>query len=86
MDCRIDVAHQAGYSIVHVAGRLTDEQVPDLLRVCAKLGPIRLDLADLDSANLVGVEALRHLRNEGAEIVGATPFIQLLLNGSRSRT
>jgi hypothetical protein len=85
MDCRIDVAQQPGFCVVHVAGRLTDAQVPDLLRVCATLVPIRLDLAELDSANAVGVEALRRLRKEGAEIVGAPPFIELLLDGLRPR-
>ena len=36
MECRIDVEDQAGVYVVRVAGRLTDVQVPDLLRVCAR--------------------------------------------------
>jgi hypothetical protein len=82
MDCRIDVAHQAGCSIVRVAGRLTDAQVPDLLEVCAKPAFVRLNLADLDSASGVAVEALRRLQRAGAQIVDAPRFIQLLIDVS----
>ena len=80
MECRIDVTHLGGSCIVSVAGRLTDAQVPDLLRVCATPEPLRLDLAELDSANAVGIEALKRLQKGGAQIVGATHFIQLLLD------
>ena len=82
MECRIDVAYQAGWYVVRVAGRLTDVQVPDLLRVCAALEPLQLDLAQLDSANAVGIEALQRLQKAGAQIVGATHFIQLLLDAN----
>ena len=67
---------------MRVAGRLTDAQVPDLLRVCAKPAFVRLDLADLDSANGVAVEALRRLQKAGAQIVDAPRFIQLLIDVS----
>ncbi len=86
MECRIDVAHQAGCCVVHVAGRLTDAQVPDLLRVCTTYELVRIDLSDLDSANGIALEALHRLRNGGAEIVGAPPFIELLLDGLSPRT
>jgi hypothetical protein len=79
MECRIDVAREAGYYVVRVSGRLTDAQVPDLLRVCATPEPVQLDLAELDSANVVGIEALQRLQKAGATIVGATHFIQLQL-------
>jgi hypothetical protein len=84
MECRIDVTHQAGLYVVRVAGRLTDEQVPDLLRVCDTLEPLQIDLAQLDSANTVGIEALQRLQKRGAQIVGATHFIQLLLDAGHS--
>jgi hypothetical protein len=84
MDCRIDVTYQAGCYVVRVAGRLTDVQVPDLLRVCAALDPLQLDLVQLDSANAVGISALQRLHKGGAEIVGATQFIQLLLDSNHS--
>jgi hypothetical protein len=84
MECRIDVSYQAGTYIVRVAGRLTDVQVPDLLRVCATREPLQLDLTQLDSANSVGIEALQRLQKAGAQIVGATHFIQLLLDANHS--
>jgi hypothetical protein len=84
MECRIDVNHQAGTYVVRVAGRLTDVQVPDLLRVCGTLAPLQLDLAQLDSANSVGIEALQRLQKAGAQIVGASHFIQLLLDANHS--
>ena len=43
-------------------------------------GATWLDLAELDSANAVGIEALKRLQKGGAQIVGATHFIQLLLD------
>ena len=85
MECRIDVAHQPGCCVVHVTGRLTDVQVPDLLKVCATLHMlVRIDLAELDSANRIGLEALNRLRNDGAEIVGAPRHIELLLDALRA--
>jgi hypothetical protein len=84
MECRIDVVNQGGSYVVRVAGRLTDVQVPDLLRVCATRRPLQLDLTQLDSANAVGIEALQRLQKTGAQIVGATHFIQLLLDADDS--
>ena len=84
MDCRIDVAYDAGNYVVRVAGRLTDVQVPDLLRVCAAHEPLHLDLTQLDSANGAGIEALQRLQKGGAEIVGATHFIRSLLENSHA--
>jgi anti-anti-sigma regulatory factor len=84
MECRIDVEDQAGLYVVRVAGRLTDVQVPDLLRVCATHTPVQIDLTQLDSANGVGIEALRRVQKAGAEIVGATQFILLQLDASHA--
>jgi hypothetical protein len=84
MECRIDLTHHAGTHVVCIAGRLTDVQVPDLLRVCGTLSPLQLDLAQLDSANAIGIEALQRLQNAGAEIIGATRFIQFLLGASHA--
>jgi hypothetical protein len=82
MECRIDVAHQAEWCVVHVAGRLTDAQIPDLLTVCATPELVRLDLTELDSASGVAVEVLRRLQKAGAQIVGAPRIIQLQIDVS----
>ena len=84
MECRIDIDYQAGCYVVRVAGRLTDVQVPDLIRVCATHSPVQVDLTQLDSASNVGIEALQRVQKAGAQIVGATHFIQLLLDGSHA--
>ena len=65
--------------IVRLAGRLSAAHVPELLTVCAGCGPLELDLAELMSADMAGIEALRRLRADGAHLVGAPGYIQLKL-------
>ena len=84
MECRIDVAYDAGNYVVRVAGRLTDVQVPDLLRVCAAHEPLHLDLDTARFGERRGVEALQRLQKGGAQIVGATHFIRSLLDNSHA--
>lgn len=81
MECLISVVQSVGPRVVRVAGRLTDAQVPDLLRVCAAdVGLVQIDLGELVSADAVGLEALRRLRASGARIVNAPRFIELTLD------
>ena len=81
MDCLISVVQTDGAGVVRVAGRLTELQVPDLLRVCAaNEGAVQIDLGELVSADGVGLEALRRLRTAGARIVNAPRFIELTLD------
>jgi hypothetical protein len=83
MECRIEVGAEVGSRTVRVAGRLTDAHVPDLASVCGELpGPVEIDLAELVSADRVGLEALRRLRTSGARIVNAPRFIELMLSTS----
>ena len=72
-------------TVVHVAGRLAGAGVDELSRVCrAASGRLRLELSALQHADEVGLALLRSLRDSGAELAGVSPFIQLLLGGSRS--
>jgi len=81
MECLIRVVQAGGLREVRVAGRLTEKQVPDLLRVCAEnAGLARIDLGELVSADGVGHEALHRLRTSGVEIVNASRFIELTLD------
>ena len=81
MECLIRVVQAGGVREVRVAGRLTEKQVPDLLRVCAEnAGLARIDLGELVSADGVGHEALHRLRTSGVEIVNAPRFIELTLD------
>ena len=63
-----------------IDGRLTAEEVPELMRVCVGLtGQVVLDLADLQFADRQGVSALRELRAHGAKFTGASPYLELLI-------
>ena len=67
---------------VKLEGRLTGEEVPELRRVCGGMkGRLVVDLCDLQSADREGVRVLRELRARGAGLVGASPYLQLLLAG-----
>ncbi|MGE5344648.1 MAG: hypothetical protein ACM3JH_01740 [Acidithiobacillales bacterium] len=72
-------------TVVHVAGRLAGAGVDELSRVCrAASGRLRLELSALQVADEVGLALLRSLRESGAELADASPFVQILLDGSRS--
>ena len=74
--CNLD----SGVTVFRLEGWLEGEAVSELERVaheCA--GPIRLDLSGLRSADAAGLNALRALRTTGATLVGASPYIRLLL-------
>ncbi len=76
VECRIQVVHQDDGCTVLLAGRLNAAQVHDLRRICdAEQGAIRIDLSDLLSADAVGIDALRRLRQTGAELVGVAQYL-----------
>ena len=53
--------------LVRLAGRLSVAQVPELLGACANVTSIQLDLTDLVSVDVAGIEALQRLRDQGAD-------------------
>jgi hypothetical protein len=72
-------------NVVHVAGRLVGEVVEELCRVCMDAPrPLRIELGGLLQADEMGLSLLRSLRKSGAELAGASPFIELLLEGMES--
>jgi hypothetical protein len=80
MSLYISASSDSGISIVRLEGWLEGEAVAELERVVSgDSGPLRLDLSELRSADTAGVAALRALRAAGASIVGASPYIKLLL-------
>ena len=82
---RITEERLEGSTLMHVAGRLGGEGVEELSRACgAPSGCLRLDLTDLLQADELGLSLLRTLRESGAELVGVSPFIDLLLKGRRT--
>jgi hypothetical protein len=79
VDCWIGVVNERDRRVVRLAGRLTVAQVPELLAACAE-GPLELDLKDLVSADIAGIEALQRVRGGGATLVGTPRYIQLKLD------
>ena len=81
MDLRLTVSRAADSTVVHVDGRLAVRCVDDLQRaVTDSSGTVILDLTNLLSADDAGVAALRLLRQRGAQLRGASPYVRLLLN------
>jgi hypothetical protein len=86
VDCRIQISEAHDVRTVCVAGRLTDAHVPDLLTACGQTATtLRVDLTDLLSADTIAVEALRRIRDDGAELVGVVPYIQLKVDSLAPR-
>lgn len=68
-------------TVVHVAGRLVGAGVEELGRTAAASPrPLRIDLAGLLLADELGLSLLRGLRESGVDLVGGSPFINLLLD------
>lgn len=88
----IGVAHEDGRRRVRLAGQLGDAQVPEFLLACdasavsgvpgrrAQGEVLEIDLTELVSADVAGIEALRRVRAGGATLVGASGYIQLKLD------
>jgi hypothetical protein len=78
--CRIEVRYERERCVVHLAGRLTEAQVPDLLESCAHgTEPPLVELDDLISADTVGIDALLRIEQQGAELVGLPEYLRLKL-------
>ena len=83
---RIDEERLGEVTVMHVMGRLREGTVEELGRACREArGPIRLELSGLLHADEIGIRLLRSLRDSGTELTGASPFVQLLIEGRRSR-
>ena len=82
MDCWIGLAREGNRRILRLAGRLTVEQVADLFRVCAEPGPLEVDLDELISADVAGIEALQRIRARGAQLVGVPGYLQLKIDSA----
>ena len=80
MTCRIEVRYERERCVVHLAGRLTEAQVPALLETCGQgAEPPRLELDELVSADVVGIDALLRIEQQGAEFVGLPEYLRLKL-------
>jgi len=82
VECWIGVEHAGDQWLVRLAGRLSVDQVPDLLKVCGEHAsdPLKIELSDLLSADAAGIDALRRVRRAGALLTGTPAYIQLKLD------
>ncbi len=83
MDVCITTTRNGPGNQVRVAGRLSRENVSELLRECSQAGrPLALDLTELLFLDDAGVAALRQLEADGVELEHASPYVRLLLKTS----
>ncbi len=78
----IRVTTEAGETVttIRIEGQLTSSSLPDVRAACESANtPLRLDLSGLRSADSDGIRALRSLSEAGAELLGASPYINQLL-------
>ena len=81
---RITTDQDAAGHVVGLAGRLTGEGAAELARVLAGLsGPVRVDCADLRSADEAGLEALRALPARGVRLTHLSQYWEFRLAAGR---
>jgi len=84
MSIRITRTSDACGTVLQVDGELCSENVAELTKEHRSVeGSAILDLSNLSSADPAGVEVLLELVSLGTQIRGASPYIELLLKGSR---
>jgi len=74
-----------GEARIALHGRLSGPEIAELRTACASPAPVRLriDLENLSGASPDGILALKELRASGAHLIGASPYIELLLGDHR---
>ena len=83
----IRVSTEAGETVttIRIEGRLTGADLADIRAACARAKPrLRLDLSGLMSADNDGIRALQLLSKTGAELHGASPYINQLLLAAKT--
>jgi anti-anti-sigma regulatory factor len=73
----MEVSQRGEVCTVALAGCLKAAQAHELRQVCgAARGHLRIDLSDLLSVDAVGIDALRRLRRDGAELLGVPRYLR----------
>jgi anti-anti-sigma regulatory factor len=81
MTIRIDVYSEGPEVVVYLAGRLSGDTAEQLRDTCDAIdGAFVLDLSKLLFSDDAGIDAMRVISEQGTQIRGASPFIQLLTN------
>ena len=80
MTIRVSTAAGETVTTIRIEGQLTSSSVPDVRAACDSANPpLLLDLSGLRSADRDGIQALQSLSEAGAELRGASPYINQLL-------
>ena len=83
MEIRIDITSEGPMTVVNITGRLSGAAVAQLRKACDPIeGGFVLDLSNLLIADDAGIDVIHTFVEEGAEVRGASPFVQLLLDGA----
>jgi anti-anti-sigma regulatory factor len=84
MSIRITKTSDARGAILQIDGQLCSENAAELTKEHRSVeGTLVLELSNLQSVDRAGVDVLLELVSLGAEIRGASPYIELLLKRSR---
>lgn len=81
MDIRIDLIPGTTETIICIAGRLTGTAIAELNKACDPIeNSLVIDLSSLVFADEDGLNAIHAIVDKGAQVHGASPFVQLLLD------
>jgi hypothetical protein len=87
MPIRISCGSTEGVTTLRIEGRLLSDDLPSLQTERARHpASLRLELSDLQFADRESVEELRRLIHEGAELVSASPYLDLLLRPTPTKS
>ena len=74
------MAVKGSVTTIKADGRLMSGDTAELMRVCEGCDvPVVIDLSDLTFADDEGAEVLKKLRAGGATLVGARPYVAMVL-------
>jgi anti-anti-sigma regulatory factor len=80
MGLRIDMITKGSTTVVKIAGDLQGQGVRELEQTCSGVcGGLVLDLSNLTSADVQGIDMIHRLRDGGARVRNASPWIRMLL-------
>ena len=78
---RIGVDSEGAAWVVRVSGHLAHSDVLVFMEACGSVpGPLRVDLSELRGLEESGAAALRTIRDAGAEVIGASPYVRMRLS------